>query len=120
MILVIAGLESVDSELIDASLIDGASWGQRLRNVILPQITPTMTLIGAIMLTYGIGAFDLVFVMTNGGPGTSTELLGTYAYKLAFRRNEVGYGATVALLITVLSFIATAAFVRYRERGRIA
>ena len=77
-----------------------------------------MTLIGAIMLTYGIGAFDLVFVMTNGGPGTSTELLGTYAYKLAFRRNEVGYGATVALLITVLSFIATAAFVRYRERGR--
>jgi ABC-type sugar transport system permease subunit len=120
MILVIAALEGVDTDLIDASLIDGASWGQRLRSVILPQITPTMTLIGAIMLTYGIGAFDTVFVMTNGGPGTSTELLGTYAYKLAFRRNEVGYGATVALLITVLSFIATAAFVRFRERGRVS
>jgi ABC-type sugar transport system permease subunit len=56
--------------------------------------------------------------MTNGGPGTSSELLGTYAYKMAFRRNEVGYGATVALLITVLSLVAALVFVRMRERNR--
>ena len=118
MILVLAALQGVDDDIIDAARIDGANWGQRLRRVILPQIEPTMTLVGAIMLTYAIGAFDLVFVMTNGGPGTSTELLGTYAYKLAFRRNEVGYGSAVALLITVLSFAATAAFVRLRERRR--
>jgi len=118
LILVLAALQGVDDDLIDAALIDGANWSQRLRSVVLPQIAPALTLVGAVMLTYAIGAFDLVFVMTNGGPGTSTELLGTYAYKLAFRRNEVGYGAAVALLITVLSFLATAAFVRLRERQR--
>jgi raffinose/stachyose/melibiose transport system permease protein len=118
MILVLAALQGVDQDVLDASMIDGAGWGRRLWSVILPQIAPAMTLIGAVMLTYAIGAFDLVFVMTNGGPGTSSELLGTYAYKTAFRRNEVGYGATVSLLITVLSLVGAIAFVRLRERNR--
>jgi raffinose/stachyose/melibiose transport system permease protein len=118
MILVLAALQGVDQDVLDASMIDGAGWGRRLWSVILPQIAPAMTLIGAVMLTYAIGAFDLVFVMTSGGPGTSSELLGTYAYKIAFRRNEVGYGATVSLLITVLSLVGAIAFVRLRERNR--
>ncbi len=118
MVLVLAALQGVDQDVVEAAMIDGAGWWRRVRSVILPQIAPAMTLIGAVMLTYAIGAFDLVFVMTNGGPGTSSELLGTYAYKMAFRRNEVGYGATVALLITVLSLVAALVFVRMRERNR--
>jgi raffinose/stachyose/melibiose transport system permease protein len=116
MILVLAALQGVDKDLLDAALVDGAGWLQRLRHVILPQIGPAMTLIGTIMLTYAIGMFDLVFVMTRGGPGTSSELIATYAYRVAFRSNEVGYGATVTLLITVLSLGASIAFVRLRER----
>ena len=90
MVLVLAALQGVDVDLIDAALVDGAGWWQRLWHIILPQITPAMTLIGTIMLTYAIGTFDLVFVMTKGGPGTSSELIATYAYRVAFRSNEVG------------------------------
>jgi ABC-type sugar transport system permease subunit len=118
MVLVLAALQGVDADLLDAALVDGAGWWQRLWHVILPQIAPAMTLIGVIMLTYAIGTFDLVFVMTKGGPGTSSELIATYAYRVAFRSNEVGYGSTVTLLITVLSLGAAIAFVRLRERGR--
>jgi raffinose/stachyose/melibiose transport system permease protein len=117
MILVLAALQGVDEDLVDAALVDGAGWWQRLWHVILPQIAPAMTLIGTIMLAYAIGTFDLVFVMTKGGPGTSSELIATYAYRVAFRSNEVGYGATVTLLITVLSLGASVVFVRRRERG---
>jgi ABC-type sugar transport system permease subunit len=117
MILVLAALQGVDEDLVDAALVDGAGWWQRLWHVILPQIAPAMTLIGTIMLAYAIGTFDLVFVMTKGGPGTSSELIATYAYRVAFRSNEVGYGATVTLLITVLSLGASVVFVRLRERG---
>lgn len=117
MVLVLAALQGVDTDLVDAALVDGAGWWQRLWHVILPQIAPAMTLIGTIMLTYAIGTFDLVFVMTKGGPGTSSELIATYAYRVAFRSNEVGYGATVTLLITVLSLGASIVFVRFRERS---
>lgn len=117
MVLVLAALQGVDGDLVDAALVDGAGWWQRLWHVILPQIAPAMTLIGTIMLTYAIGTFDLVFVMTKGGPGTSSELIATYAYRVAFRSNEVGYGATVTLLITVLSLGASIIFVRFRERS---
>lgn len=117
MVLVLAALQGVDVDLVDAALVDGAGWWQRLWHIILPQIAPAMTLIGTIMLTYAIGTFDLVFVMTKGGPGTSSELIATYAYRVAFRSNEIGYGATVTLLITVLSLGAAVIFVRLRERG---
>jgi ABC-type sugar transport system permease subunit len=117
MVLVLAALQGVDEDLVDAALVDGAGWWHRLWHVILPQIAPAMTLIGTIMLTYAIGTFDLVFVMTRGGPGTSSEVIATYAYRVAFRSNEVGYGATVTLLITVLSLGASILFVRFRERG---
>ena len=118
MILVLAALQAVDGDLVDAAMVDGAGWWQRLWHIILPQIAPAMTLIGTIMLTYAIGTFDLVFVMTKGGPGTSSEVIATYAYRVAFRSNEVGYGATVTLLITVLSLGAAIIFVRLRERGQ--
>jgi raffinose/stachyose/melibiose transport system permease protein len=117
MILVLAALQAVDGDLVDAAMVDGAGWWQRLWHIILPQIAPAMTLIGTIMVTYAIGTFDLVFVMTKGGPGTSSEVIATYAYRVAFRSNEVGYGATVTLLITVLSLVAAITFVRFRERG---
>jgi raffinose/stachyose/melibiose transport system permease protein len=117
MVLALAALQAVDGDVVDAALVDGAGWWQRLWHVILPQIAPAMTLIWTIMLAYAIGTFDLVFVMTKGGPGTSSELIATYAYRVAFRSNEIGYGSTVTLLITVLSLGASIIFVRLRERS---
>jgi raffinose/stachyose/melibiose transport system permease protein len=72
----------------------------------------TVTLIG------GFSVFDIIIVMTGGGPGHASEVLATYTYKAGFNQNEAGYGSAVAMLITVLSFVSAVLFVRLRERQR--
>jgi raffinose/stachyose/melibiose transport system permease protein len=113
-----AGLQSVDVSLVEAAEIDGANWFQRARYVIVPAIAPVLTLVTAITLIGGFSVIDFILIMTGGGPGTSTEVLGFYAYKNGFQENRVGYGSALSMLITVLTLIAAIAFVRFRERGR--
>jgi raffinose/stachyose/melibiose transport system permease protein len=116
VVIVLAGLQNVDPDLVDASQIDGARWINRLKDVILPQIAPVITMVTALIISFGFQTFDIVFVTTNGGPGTSTEVLGTYAYHAAFRQNEVGYGTALSLVMTVLSIAAAVGFVGIRDR----
>jgi len=118
VVILLAGLQNVDPDLIDASQLDGARWRHRVRDVILPQIAPVMTMVAALILTFGFQVFDIVFVTTNGGPGTSTEVLGTYAYRAAFSQNQIGYGTALSLVMTVLSIAVAVAFVALRDRSR--
>jgi raffinose/stachyose/melibiose transport system permease protein len=117
-VVIFAGLQSVSQDLVDAAAIDGANWFQRARYVIIPSIAPVITLVTTITLIGGFAVIDYIIIMTRGGPGTATEVLGSYAYKNGFEFNQVGYGATVSTLITVLSLVAAVAFVRVRERQR--
>jgi raffinose/stachyose/melibiose transport system permease protein len=112
-----AALQNVDMSTVEASMIDGASWFQRARNVIIPQIAPQLTMVTAVTLIGGFAVFDIVFVMTGGGPGNASEVLATYTYKTAFQQNQAGYGSALAMLITVLSLVSAVVFVRLRERG---
>jgi ABC-type sugar transport system permease subunit len=59
----------------------------------------------------------VVFIMTGGGPGTSTEVLGTYTYRQAFNDNQIGYGAALSMVITAVSLVTAVVFVRLRERS---
>ena len=102
-IIFLSALRNVDVELIDASLLDGANAWQRLRYIILPQIMPVFLMVTTVTLIGGFAVFDIVFVMTGGGPAEATEVLGTYAYSSAFELNRISYGTTLALVITVLS-----------------
>jgi ABC-type sugar transport system permease subunit len=70
----------------------------------------TYTLIG------GFNVFDIVFVMTNGGPGTSSEVIGTYTYRKAFMEGELGYGSALSVIILLLSLAASYLFIKLRER----
>jgi raffinose/stachyose/melibiose transport system permease protein len=117
-LVIFAGLQSVSQDLVDAAAIDGANWFQRARYVIIPAIAPVITLVTTITLIGGFAVIDFIIVMTGGGPGTSSEVLGSYAYKNGFQFNQVGYGATVSTFITVLSLVAAVLFVRIRERQR--
>jgi raffinose/stachyose/melibiose transport system permease protein len=117
-VVIFAGLQSVSQDLVDAAAIDGANWFQRARYVVIPAIAPVITLVTTITLIGGFAVIDYIIIMTGGGPGTATEVLGSYAYKNGFQFNQVGYGATVSTLITVLSLVAAVAFVRVRERQR--
>ena len=72
----------------------------------------------AYTLIGGFNVFDIVFIMTKGGPANATEVLATYTYTMAFRQSQVGYGATLTLVITVLSMVASYFFITMRERGQ--
>ena len=116
VVILLGGLERVDPNLIDAAMVDGANARQRARHVVLPQIAPVLTVVTAITLIGGFQVFDIIFVMTQGGPGTATEVLATYTFKLGFTRNLVGYASAASMVITVLSLVATFIFIRLRER----
>jgi raffinose/stachyose/melibiose transport system permease protein len=116
VVIFLAALRSVDVELIDAARIDGANAMQRLWNVILPQIMPVFLMVTTITLIGGFAVFDIIFVMTGGGPANATEVLGTYAYSSAFQLNRMSYGTALALVITVLAIPFTIALNRLQRR----
>ena len=116
VMLIYAGLQNVDMELLDQAKIDGATWLQRTRHVVIPEIAPVLTLVTSIALIGAFSVFDIVLVMTDGGPGDASELLATYAYRVGFRENEVGYGAAVSMVITLFSILLAVSFVWLRER----
>ena len=103
VVIFISALRNVDVELVDASRIDGANAAARLWYIILPQIMPVFLMVLTVTLVGGFSVFDIVFIMTGGGPADATEVIGTYAYSTAFELSRIGYGTTLALLITVLS-----------------
>lgn len=115
MVYFIAGYNNIDYTLYEAAVIDGATRKQYLTRIALPLLKPifktacTMSLIGS--LKY----FDLIWNMTQGGPGNSTELMATYMYKLSFSQFNMGYGSTVAagmfILITAIALLFQKVFV---------
>lgn len=103
IVIFLSALRNVDVELVDAARIDGANAAQRLWYIVLPQIMPVFLMVLTLTLVGGFSVFDIIFIMTGGGPAGATDVLGTYAYNNAFQLNNIGYGTTLALLITILS-----------------
>lgn len=116
MVIFLAGLQNVSKDLLEAATVDGANSWQRFWNVTVPQMANVLNVVIALLLIGGFSVFDIVFVMTGGGPANATEVLATYTYKEAFTQNNVGYASTLSVVITVLSLIASVTFIRLRER----
>ena len=102
MLVLYAGLQSFDTSLLEAAEIDGANGWQRLRYVILPMMKPLIVFVVAIRVMDAFRFFDLVYVLTNGGPGTATETITLYTYQLAFRMLEVGRASALGVLTLLL------------------
>ena len=102
-VILLSALRNVDVDIMDASRLDGANAVQRLRYIILPQIMPVFLMVTTVTLLGGFSVFDIVLVMTGGGPSGATEVLGTYAYSSAFQLNRISYGTTLALVITIMA-----------------
>jgi raffinose/stachyose/melibiose transport system permease protein len=115
MIIFLSALRNVDIEQVEAARLDRANALQRLWHIILPQIMPVFIMVTTITLVGGFSVFDIVFIMTGGGPANATNVLGTYAYTNAFQLNSISYGTTLAMLITVLS-IPCAVFLNRLQR----
>ena len=116
IVIFLSALRNVDSELLDASRIDGANAAQRLWHIIVPQIMPVFLMVLTLTLVGGFSVFDIIFIMTGGGPADATETIGTYAYSQAFELSRIGYGTTLALLITILSVPCAVALNRLQRR----
>jgi len=109
MVLYLAAYKDIPVELIEAACIDGATKTQYFRKISLPLLKPAIISGMTLSIIGSLKYFDLIFVMTGGGPGVATELMATYMYKYSFIRLDMGYGAAVAsgmfILITFIAFI---------------
>ena len=116
-LIILAGLESMPQEVNEAARVDGASEFQILRYVTLPLLRPT--LITAIMLRtiFAFKVFDEIFLLTSGGPGTATEVISLYIYKVFSGQFRLGYASFLAL---GLSVIISVFVIFYRRLGRRA
>jgi glucose/mannose transport system permease protein len=99
MALFLAGLRSVDQDLIKAAQIDGASMGRIYRRVVIPTISPIFAAVLVVLLQFAIKTFDLVVALTGGGPGISTTFPAIYVYDLMFQRGQIAEGAAAAIMI---------------------
>lgn len=105
MVLYLAGLQSVDPFLVEASLIDGASKWQSFRHVILPQLRPITVVVVVISIIDSLRAFDLVQIMTRGGPYNQTSVLANFMYIESFNNYKMGYGAAISVILFIISLI---------------
>jgi raffinose/stachyose/melibiose transport system permease protein len=119
MVLYLAAYGTIPVELYEAASIDGATRSQYFWRVSLPLLRPTVISGMTLSIIGSLKYFDLIFVMTGGGPGVSTELMATYMYKTSFVRYNMGYGATIAsgmfILITLVALITIATLNRKTE-----
>jgi raffinose/stachyose/melibiose transport system permease protein len=116
MLIFLSALQNVDMELVDASRLDRANALQRVWFVILPQIMPVFLMVTTVTLVGGFSVFDIVFIMTGGGPSNASDVLGTYAFTNAFQLNQISYGTVIALLITALSIPCAVVLNRLQRR----
>ena len=109
MVYCVASYTNISEDVYEASLVDGATKGQYFWKIALPLLKPSLKSAAILSMVGSLKYFDLIYVMTGGGPGTSTELMATYMYKESFANFNMGYGSAVAggmfILITLISLI---------------
>jgi glucose/mannose transport system permease protein len=102
MAMFLAGLRGIDNEIIKAAQIDGASNFNLYRRIIVPILRPAFLSVFVVLAHLAIKSYDLVIALTNGGPGRATELPATFMYSYTFTRNEMGIGASSAVIMLMM------------------
>ena len=105
MLLMYAGIQGVPNEIKEAALIDGASESQINRKIIIPMIKPVLRVCLIISVTGSLKIFDMVYILTGGGPAHATEVPSTLLYSRMFLRNQYGLGSAIAVLLIALCMV---------------
>lgn len=113
MIILLAGIQDVPSDYLEAAQIDGANRWQTFRHIIMPLLRPTSFFVIVILTIGALQAFDQIYVMTRGGPAQATYTLVMYIYEKAFREWNFGYSGAMAVILFIMIFILTIIQVRY-------
>ncbi len=117
VVLYISAMQSVPRDLYEAASLDGAGAWRKFRDVTLPGIMPTLFYTLLLSLTASFLIFDYVWLLTEGGPGGASEVLGSYMYKQAFYVYEMGYSSAIALGMTLIAGFFSLLFVVIRRLG---
>ena len=111
-----AGLKSLPSDCLEAATVDGAGNGQIFQKIVLPLMSPVLTVVVMLRFVDAFKVFDTIYVMTNGGPGSATEMLPNYIYKQGLKFFDAGYSASLAILFVAVMTLVTLLFLKIREK----
>jgi multiple sugar transport system permease protein len=112
MVILLAGLQTIAPELYEVASIDGAGGLARFRVITLPLLRPSILTSLMISSIFAFRTFDIVFTLTRGGPGESTQMLVTYVYDTAFTSMKLGYAAALSVIMVIISMLMVAFFVK--------
>jgi ABC-type sugar transport system permease subunit len=111
-LLLLAGLQNIDGTLYEAARMDGANAWQRFREVTLPLLVPALLVALVFRTLDAFRVFDLVYVLTGGGPGTATEPIALYTFSALLQQLRFGYGSALSVIVFVVTFILALLYVR--------
>ena len=117
MIVMLAALQAIPGEVYEAARVDGASRWQSFTAITLPLVKPMLFIVVLLRLIWTFNTFELVFIMTEGGPGRSTEILTITAFLQAFRGGVMGYGAAIGVILFVLTLVFALTYVRLQGQA---
>ncbi|HKY09337.1 MAG TPA: sugar ABC transporter permease, partial [Candidatus Binatia bacterium] len=118
-LILLAGLQGISDDLYEAAAVDGATAWQTFRRITLPLLKPALLLALLFRTIDALRVFDLVYVMTQGGPADATNVLQFYGYKKTFAEGMVGYGSAIAVTVFFMSLLLTVAYLYAFRSSRL-
>jgi ABC-type sugar transport system permease subunit len=112
MVIFLAGLTSIPSELTEAAEMDGATYLKSLRHVVIPLLSPATVVVIALSIINSLKSFDVVYMMTKGGPFHTTDTLAMFMYNETFQKYYMGYGSAIAVVLFLIAMIIIAFYFR--------
>jgi multiple sugar transport system permease protein len=116
MLIVLGGLAAIPAEPYESAQIDGAGVWQMFRYITLPLVMPFLFIAGMIRMIDAVKSFDIIFAITQGGPGSASETINLYLYSVAFIYYDLGYGSAIAVVFFILIVVLAAVLLYLRQR----
>ena len=117
MVILYSGLQTIPQEFYEAAAIDGASRGQAFRYITIPMLEPVIGIVLMLGFIYTIKVFDIIYVLTQGGPANDTQTFATWSYTLSFGQQLFGQGAAQANMILLISLVVALFYLRWSRRS---
>lgn len=118
MVLFLVAMQGVSADLYESAIIDGANSFQRFIHITIPNIREIILVNCMITIIGAFQVFDEIYIMTGGGPGRSSEVLGTYLFRTGFRNDEMGYASAIATMVFFVTFVFSVIQMRISGTGR--
>ena len=118
MLFFLAGMQNIDEELYEAAIIDGASTARRIFSITIPLLKNVFSILMILQLIFAFKVFDIIYVMTGGGPSGQTEVLGTLLYRSAFKLRDLGSASVIAVIMLVLALVFSLIYIKISGYGK--